>query len=170
MDLVREANRMKKEADLRKEQEAKNKNTKEMRENEDELRSTIRQDVSIREEAHREAKLFLTNNQDNSILHKHCETKITRAIGDKSALLYAKYTYILGIATGLDLEKLFDARDQEMPQGAAEGGLTGLTAPSVLQGNDVLTTVSSLTKPNTFCFLFLVPNSKLLNCNVFHIS
>eukprot|EP00971_Amphidinium_carterae_P205658 4081181-Amphidinium_carterae.2 len=134
MDLVREANRMKKEADLRKEQEAREKSTKEMKNNEDELRDTIRQDARIREDAHNAAVLFMNDNADNSILHKHCETKITRAIGEKSAPLYAKFTYILGIATVQDLETLFDVRDHEMPQGATDegqeqGGLTRKTAP-----------------------------------------
>eukprot|EP00971_Amphidinium_carterae_P169860 3365395-Amphidinium_carterae.1 len=80
MDQVREANRMRKEADLRKEQEAREKSSKEMKVNEDELRELVRKDAKIRETALAAARLFLNDNADNSILHKHCETKITRAV------------------------------------------------------------------------------------------
>eukprot|EP00971_Amphidinium_carterae_P109154 2161479-Amphidinium_carterae.3 len=83
-------------------------------------------------------KLFLNDNADNSILHKHCETKITRAIWEKDTQLYAKFTYVLGIATDQDLEALFDVRDQDIPQGPTDegqkrGGLTGKTTPNAGQ-------------------------------------
>eukprot|EP00971_Amphidinium_carterae_P004661 93244-Amphidinium_carterae.1 len=142
MDQVREANRIRREADLRKEQEAREKSSKEMKKNEDELREVIRQDAKVREDAHKSAILFMNDNADNSILHKHCEAKITRAIGEKNAALYARYVYILGIATGQNLERLFDAVDQETNQSTAhesqeQGGLTGKTTSEAQQAVEV---------------------------------
>eukprot|EP00971_Amphidinium_carterae_P225105 4465317-Amphidinium_carterae.3 len=131
MDKVRERNRVKKEEDLRKEQEAKERSSKEMKANEDELREVIRKDKDIRDAAEKSAREFMNDNADNGTLYKHCETKITRAIGDKNATLYARYTYIIALAAGQNLEKIFDAVDQgaSSDEGQQQGGLTGKTTP-----------------------------------------
>eukprot|EP00971_Amphidinium_carterae_P176542 3500173-Amphidinium_carterae.1 len=65
------------------------------------------------------------------MLIKHCETKITRAIGDKNATLYAKFRCILAMATGQNVEKLFDDTEAESSadEGRQQGGLTGKTTP-----------------------------------------
>eukprot|EP00971_Amphidinium_carterae_P044753 880421-Amphidinium_carterae.1 len=70
-----------------------------MKANEDELRMVIRKDRSIQEQARQSAKEFMNDNADSGMLMKHCETKITRAIGDKNAPMYAGYSYILAMAT-----------------------------------------------------------------------
>eukprot|EP00971_Amphidinium_carterae_P260296 5164447-Amphidinium_carterae.1 len=83
----------------------------------------------MKETAQRSVKEFMNNNADSGTLIKHCEGKITRAIGDKNAALYARYNYILAMATGQNLEKLFDVVDQETSgdEGQEQGGLTGKT-------------------------------------------
>eukprot|EP00971_Amphidinium_carterae_P187190 3715299-Amphidinium_carterae.1 len=66
------------------------------------------------------------------MLIKHCETKITRAIGEKNATLYTKFNYILAIATGQNLEQLFENADQDSSadEGRQQGGLSGKTTPA----------------------------------------
>eukprot|EP00971_Amphidinium_carterae_P160529 3182406-Amphidinium_carterae.1 len=55
----------------------------------------------------------MNDNADSGMLIKHCETKITRAIGDKNATMYARYSYILAMAAGQNVEKLFDDAEAE---------------------------------------------------------
>eukprot|EP00971_Amphidinium_carterae_P275901 5474746-Amphidinium_carterae.2 len=144
LDQARERNRVRREEDLRKEQAAREKSAKEMKANEDEIRAVIRQDKEIRETAQKSAKEFLNDNADSGMLIKHCETKIMRAIGEKSATLYARYNYILAMATGQNLERLFDAVDQDASadEGQQQGGLTGKTTPE----GDVMTYPSKYVK------------------------
>eukprot|EP00971_Amphidinium_carterae_P102821 2035222-Amphidinium_carterae.4 len=95
------------------------------------LRDVIGKDAKMREDAHKSAKEFMNDNADNGILLKHCETKVTRAIGEKHAALYAKFTYVMGIAVKQDLERLFDTVDQEASgdESQEQGGFTGKTTP-----------------------------------------
>eukprot|EP00971_Amphidinium_carterae_P286276 5684211-Amphidinium_carterae.1 len=129
-DQVRERDRGRKEEELRKEKESRGKKAKEMKENEDELRSVIRKDANIQEQAMKQAKGFMNGNADSGMLTKHCETKITRAVGDKNALMYAKFTYILAIATDRNTDNLFDAEaEASADEGRQQGGLSGKTTP-----------------------------------------
>eukprot|EP00971_Amphidinium_carterae_P124931 2474965-Amphidinium_carterae.1 len=102
-----------------------------MKKNEDELRASIRQQQELRDNCFKSAKEFMNDNADSGTLIKHCEAKITRAIGEKNATQYAMYTYIMGLATGQNLEKLFDEVDQEAPgdESPKQGGLSGKTTP-----------------------------------------
>eukprot|EP00971_Amphidinium_carterae_P345912 6487097-Amphidinium_carterae.1 len=129
-DQVRERDRVRKEEELRKEKESRSRNAKEMKANEDELRSVIRKDKSIQEQALQSAKEFLNDNADHAMLIKHCETKITRAVGDKNATMYAKFSYILAITTGQNTDNLFDIEaESSSDEGRQQGGLTGKTTP-----------------------------------------
>eukprot|EP00971_Amphidinium_carterae_P187099 3713637-Amphidinium_carterae.2 len=130
-DQIRERNRVRKEEDLRREKEARGKKAREMKDNENELQSVIRKDKDIQEQARKSAKEFMNDNADSGMLIKHCETKITRAIGDKNAALYAKFSYILAMATGRNVENIFDNTEAESSadEGRQQGGLTGKTTP-----------------------------------------
>eukprot|EP00971_Amphidinium_carterae_P203697 4042663-Amphidinium_carterae.1 len=68
------------------------------------------------------AKEFLNDNADNAMLIKHCETKITRAVADENATMYAKFSYILAIASNQNVENLFDAEaESSSDEGRQQG-------------------------------------------------
>eukprot|EP00971_Amphidinium_carterae_P175768 3484205-Amphidinium_carterae.1 len=129
-DQTRENDRVRREEELRKEKETSGKKAKEMKDNEIELLAVIRKDKNIQEQAQKAARDFLNDNADQGMVIKHCETKITRAVGDKNAAMYARFSYILAIISDRNVDNLFDVEaETSTDEGRQQGGLTGKTTP-----------------------------------------
>eukprot|EP00971_Amphidinium_carterae_P223803 4440600-Amphidinium_carterae.1 len=86
-----------------------------MKENEDELRSAIRKDKGIQEQARQSAKEFMNDNADSGMLIKHCEDHKSNRRQE----------------CNINVEKLFDNADAESSadESRQQGGLTGKTTP-----------------------------------------